>query len=71
MKKAWMIAILSLVVFPLSSAMAADKPIKLIFSKVYNRQIDSIATALRTFGKVRTESDAEESIESPGIAFEA
>jgi hypothetical protein len=32
------------------------KPAKLIFSKIHNNRIDSIAAALRSFGKVRTES---------------
>jgi TRAP-type C4-dicarboxylate transport system substrate-binding protein len=35
MKKAWIFAILAVVVFPLSSAVAADKPIKLIFESCY------------------------------------
>jgi hypothetical protein len=35
------------------------KPAKLTFSKIYNRQIDSIVAALGPFGKVRTELDAE------------
>ncbi len=50
------------------------KPAKLTFSKVYNKQIDGIAAALRPFGKVRTSSGAEDAKAAgtvsaqPGIA---
>ncbi len=37
------------------------KPVGLTFSKIYNTQIDIFAAALKTFGKVRTSSGAEES----------
>lgn len=35
------------------------KPVKLTFSKIYNKQIDTIAAAFRPFGQVRTESGTE------------
>jgi hypothetical protein len=36
------------------------KPVGLTFSKIYNKQIDSFAAALRPFGKVRTSSSTED-----------
>lgn len=50
------------------------KPAKLTFSKIYNKQIDGIAAALRPFGKVRTASGAADAAAAgpapaqPGIA---
>jgi hypothetical protein len=50
------------------------KPTGLTFSKIYNKQIDSLAAALRPFGKVRLSPDAENaktaetSSAQPGIA---
>jgi len=55
-------------------AQEMEKPARVYFSKVYNKQIDNIATALRPFGKVRTGSDAKDAKAAgtapaqPGIA---
>jgi hypothetical protein len=48
------------------------KPEMLVFSKIYNQQIDTIAAALRPFGTVRTEAAAQDNTApgtvQPGLA---
>jgi hypothetical protein len=50
------------------------KPVVLTFSKIYNKQIDSLAAALRPFGRINTKTSSEDvkaagtSTAQPGIA---